>query len=369
LLSDLRIDGVGVVIDQAFSPSAQAPIEEPVRVRASNSYDGIYFTDTMDLNSRLAWTLSLRFNEAHIQLNDLIGTSLDGDHSYGHLNPGTGMTFKLSPLVTTYAGYSQSNRAPTAGELSCANPQQPCLLDAFLVSDPALRQVVANTYEGGFRGRGPIGAGKLRWTFGVFRADTRDDIQLLSTAINGFGYYANSGRTMRQGIEAALDYQLASWSFKLNYSLTDARFRDALTVSSNSPSANADGDIAVQPGDHLPMIPLHRATIDLGYSPSQKLALGANLQFVDSQYLVGDESNQQPRLPPYFVTGLNGRYELAQGCHLSAQIDNLFDRRYYSYGSFTQLDGLPPRYANLSDPRTFTPAQGRSFSVGLIVSF
>jgi iron complex outermembrane receptor protein len=140
-------------------------------------------------------------------------------------------------------------------------------------------------------------------------------------------------------------------------------------VSSNSPSANAGGDIMVQPGDHLPMLPLHRATMDLDYSPTRRIMVGANLLFVDSQYLVGDESNQQPRLPPYFVAGLNGRYELAHGYHLSAQVDNLFDRRYYSYGSFTQLDGLPPQYASLSDPRTFTPAQGRSFSVGLTVTF
>jgi iron complex outermembrane recepter protein len=49
--------------------------------------------------------------------------------------------------LTTYAGHSEADRAPTASELSCADPTSACLLDAFLVSDPNPKQVVSRTVE------------------------------------------------------------------------------------------------------------------------------------------------------------------------------------------------------------------------------
>ena len=56
------------------------------------------------------------------------------------------------PGITAYGGYSESNRAPTPLELGCSNPNQPCLIESFLVSDPPLQQVVSHTYEAGLRG-------------------------------------------------------------------------------------------------------------------------------------------------------------------------------------------------------------------------
>jgi iron complex outermembrane receptor protein len=67
------------------------------------------------------------------------------------LNPPAGLTYKLTPDVSIYGGYSEANRAPTPLELGCANPVKPCLLEGFLVSDPTLKQVVSRTYETGLR--------------------------------------------------------------------------------------------------------------------------------------------------------------------------------------------------------------------------
>src|SRR5581483_5130629 len=113
----------------------------------------LYLTDTLSLSERLAWTISGRWNRAQIQLRDLLGEGLDASHGFARFNPGTGLTYKLADDLTAYVGYSEASRAPTAGELSCADPSSPCLLGAFLVSDPALRQVVSRTYEAGLRGR------------------------------------------------------------------------------------------------------------------------------------------------------------------------------------------------------------------------
>ena len=136
-----------------------------------------------------------------------IAPGLNGNDLYTHFNPGVGLTYKITDNVTAYAGWSEGNRAPTPGELSCSNPSTPCLLDAFLVSDPALKQVVSRTFEAGLRGHfapAPI-PGTFLWNLGVYRTDSLDDILLLATQVNGFGYFSNVGTTRRQGIEAGLD--------------------------------------------------------------------------------------------------------------------------------------------------------------------
>jgi hypothetical protein len=71
--------------------------------------------------------------------------------------------------MTFYAGYSEANRIPTPLELGCSNPQKPCLLEGFLVSDPPLQQVVARTKEAGLRGNFNIAGGRACGTERVVR--------------------------------------------------------------------------------------------------------------------------------------------------------------------------------------------------------
>ena len=58
-----------------------------------------------------------------------------------------GATYKFTPGLTAYAGYSEANRAPTPLELGCSSPTHPCMIDNFLIADPPLKQVVSHTYE------------------------------------------------------------------------------------------------------------------------------------------------------------------------------------------------------------------------------
>ena len=66
------------------------------------------------------------------QLEDQIGTALNGDHTFSRFNPIIGGTYKITPALTAYAGYSEANRAPTPLELACADPARPCIIAAFL---------------------------------------------------------------------------------------------------------------------------------------------------------------------------------------------------------------------------------------------
>jgi iron complex outermembrane receptor protein len=242
-------------------------------------------------------------------------------------------------------------------------------LDAFLVADPPLHQVVSHTWETGARGRFSAGAlpGHIIWILGVFRTTNSNDIMLLGTQVNGFGYFNNAGTTRRQGVESGLSWHSQRWDLSASCSLIDATFRDSETLSSSSPAVDANGYIYVQPGDQIPLTPRQRVTLNAEYSVTQRWKVGSDLRYVSGQYLIGDESNQEPKLPAYTVVGLNSSYQARKWMWLFAQVDNLFDRTYYTYGTFTQLDGLPPKF-NLTDPRTFSPAPGRVFYAGVHLS-
>jgi len=362
LLPTLEVVGSGVIIDQATSPTASPPLEQPVDIRATNAYAGLYLIDAFDLTARWTVTLSGRYNAAHVALADRIGSGLNGHHDYSRFDPGAGATYRL-PGATFYLGYSQTNRAPTPGELSCADPTSPCILDTFLVDDPPLKQVVARTWETGLRGAFDP---RVDWNVSVYRAEVSDDILLLATAVNGFGYFTNAGETRHQGFDASLGWHEGPWRADLAYSFLDATFRDALALSSNSPAADANGLIHVVKGDRIPLMPRNRISASLDYAAA-RWALGAQLRWQSAQYLAGDESNREPQIPGYATVGLHGAYEIASGASLFAEVENLFDRKYFTYGAFADLDGLPPNFS-LSDPRTFSPAPGRLIYGGLRLS-
>lgn len=366
LSSTLQVLGAGLFIDQALSSSAAPPIEAPVDVDAHNLYGGVYAIDTLDLTRALSLTASARLNLAQISLDDLIGGSTT-THGFASLNPGTGLTYDFGGGLSTYAGYSQSNRAPTAGELSCASPVAPCLLDAFLVADPDLKQVVSHTFEFGVRGHTELSQGALRWNLSAYRTNVDDDILLIATNVNGFGYFQNAGETRRQGVDASLDFQTTDgWNFRAAYNWLVATFQTPLTIASNSPAANAQGNIEVVPGDQLPLNPTHRITLGAEYAQSQDWRVGADLREESGQYLAGDQSNQEPKLPAYATLDLHGSYALCAWMELFGEIDNLLDANYDSYGAFTELAHLPPNIA-LSNPRSVVPAPGREFFLGLRV--
>ncbi|MBV9590588.1 MAG: TonB-dependent receptor, partial [Hyphomicrobiales bacterium] len=259
---DLTVAGFGTIIDEPAGDDA------PASLRATNTYYGLYALDAFDMTDRLTVTAGARYNVANISLVDRLGTALNGNNDYSHLNPLIGATYKLTPDITLYGGYSEANRAPTPLELGCADPNHPCIIDNFLVSDPHLRQVVSQTFEGGLRGKFamPQLPGRFDWSAGFFRATNNHDILSVPSEITGFGFFQNVGRTRRQGVELALKYTDDKWSAYARYSFLDATFRSHITLASpNNPFADANGDIFVRPGDRIPTLPRNKLNIGVDY--------------------------------------------------------------------------------------------------------
>jgi iron complex outermembrane recepter protein len=358
--NDFFVTGTGVIIrpeDQSVAP---------VDLKTRNTYYGFYVTDTIDITSALSVTAGGRFNLAQITLEDQLGTDLNGSHRFARFNPVVGATYKLTPNLTLYGGYSEANRAPTPAELACSNPERPCLLDISLVEDPPLKQVVAQTFEAGIRGSVPLGArnGRIDWSFGAFTTDSKDDIINVASEIIGRSFFQNAGTTRRRGIEASATYRSERWNVFATYSFVDATFRDTLTlVSENNPFANDDGEITVMPGDRLPLVPRHRFKVGAEYAVFDNWKIGGDVIVASGQFFLGDEANLNPQLPGYWVANLHTTYQVSKHVELFGKIRNLFDRRYYTAGTFFDPDEVP--FVSLTDPRTVSPAAPRAFYAGV----
>jgi iron complex outermembrane receptor protein len=203
-------------------------------------------------------------------------------------------------------------------------------MDSALVGDPNLKQVVSHTFEAGLRGTFNPGKGILSWSVDAYHALNSDDIVNVASPIIGHQFFQNGGNTLRQGIEAAASYKWDRWTAYANFTSVDATFRNSLTLSSPfNPFANANGQIFVLPGDRLPAIPDFRFKAGAEYQITTPWKLGADLNVIGSQYLVGDASNQNPKIPAYWVVNLHSSYKVTEHIELFGLVQNLFDRHYY----------------------------------------
>src|SRR5262249_50669053 len=148
--------------------------------------------ETFDLTNRLLLTGAGRYNLAAIDMAVLFGTTpgLGAGYTYARFNPVRGLTYKILPeRIRFMAGLWEANRIPPPLELGCSNPQKPCLLEGFLVSDPPLQQVVAKTVEAGFRGNFNTGSGRGDWKLGLFHTNSENDIIQVASVIQGRGVF------------------------------------------------------------------------------------------------------------------------------------------------------------------------------------
>jgi len=363
------VSGSGIFLGQSGNPVSIGP----VALRTINQYSGLYALDTFDVTNAFSITGGGRFNAARITLEDQIGSALNGNEAFNRFNPIIGGTYKINPGLTAYAGYSEANRAPTPLELGCADPAHPCIVAAFLVSDPPLKQVVSHTVEAGLRGTQDLNIGTFGWKLGAFRTDNADDILAIpSPVLQGFGYFQNVSSTRRQGVEAEATLKSSTVSLYANYALIDARFLDTLQLASNSPFADANGNVQVMPGNRIPRVPRNLFKAGIDYSVTDAFKIGGDMLLVGSQYFVGDESNQAPRLPSYAVFNLHASYQINKTFQVYARADNILDNRYATYGTFFNTAAVPNSAnggAPFTDPRSVSPARPRAIYAGLKATF
>ena len=269
--------------------------------------------------------------------------SLDGSHNYQRFNPRIGFNYSLDNGAGVFGGYSESMRAPTSIELSCANPNNPCSLPTGFNGDPDLKAVTARTIELGVRG---MLFEKVAWSAAVYDSRLRNDIQFIATSTT-FGYFFNVGDTERRGIELGAQTQIDKLSLSADYGYVEAAYR--------SPFTTAGGEDVVS-GDRIPGIPASTFKLRAGYALTDNLRIGGAVIADSARYAHGNESNSDPKgnLPGYTVVDLDAQYRIGKTLTVTLSVDNLFDRKYATYG----VSGMTSLYS-LANEQFRTPAPPR----------
>lgn len=334
------------------------------RMDADTSNTGLYFSNSLAVTDALTLELSGRYNRAKVTLRDQLGTALDGDHTFRRFNPAVGTTLRLSDRTTFYASLSEANRAPSPVELTCADEDDPCRLPNAFLADPPLEQVVSRTFEAGFRGR----HGGVTWRAGAFRTRNEDDILFISAgALTNEGFFENVGATRRDGVELALNGGAARFAWFANYTYLDATFRESLALPSpNNPSA-VDGEVRVEPGDGLPLIPggLFKAGFDIELLDG--LTVGGELLATSAMHFRGDEGNDAERVDGYRLLNLRAQYRLGERARVFVNVNNVLDTDYETFGLFGEGDEVLGE--DFEDSRFLSPGAPRAAWIGIGVEF
>lgn len=349
--------------------------ESRVRLHSNTSTVGVFLTDSFSITDDLTATVAGRYNYSHINMEDKYikdpAKTLDGSHTFERLNPSAGLTYQIRDNLNVYGSYSESARAPTPMELSCADPSAPCKLPNSFVADPPLEQVVANTWEGGFRGDLDklLGEGNLKWNLGYFNTINYNDIIFRRDASSGLisqGYFSNVGKTRRYGIEAGttVNYpQLFSgiddWHFSTNYTYLNARFLDSFDIQNPMDTSQA---MAVTKGNRIPGIPEHIYKAALSVDLWQRVSLGIDGIYSGDKYFRGDEANVTPQLTGYWLFNAKAEYKVTKNFAVFGKVDNIFDKDYNSFGVYGQVNEVFPQFDN---NRFVSPGAPRAGWIGV----
>jgi len=353
----LNTDGRSVTVIPSYLDGSTSvdgvPQDNRVNLHGTTNTPSVFAIDTFTFD-KWVFTASGRYNHTDIDNTDRLAPvpyrgSLTSNNVFQRFNPAVGLVYKASNPINLYFDYGESSRAPTSTELGCADPNFPCSLPNALVSDPPLKQVVSRTIDVGVRGE----ANKWQWNADYFYGNNDNDLLFVASQQTGYGYFRNFGQTRRLGVEASLAYSQSNLNAGIQYTYLSATYQSPEIIGSGSNSTNSNaldgglgipdgGNIAIEPGDQIPEVPSNMLKLFADYQPARKLSIDADVQFIGSSYVRGNENNQhQPdgvyylgpgKIPGYGVVNLGARYSLNGHFQLFVQFDNLLNKHYYTGG-------------------------------------
>ena len=218
----------------------------------------------------------------------------------------------------------------------------------------------------------------------VYRSQNNDDILFRAIGATGQGYFSNFSKTIRHGIDLSAYASVGQVAMRASYSYLHATYQD------NGLLFGGERDISVKPGDRIAGLPAHTLKLNADWRAAPKLVIGGTVMATSSLVTQGNEDGQvgpendeaiqaKAIVKGYTLVNLHANYEAQKGLDYFFRINNLFDRRFETYGMMamnmfnTSGSQLDPGNADPSVMPTVNrfvaPGAPRSFMVGLRYRF
>lgn len=315
---------------------------------------------------RVTLSAGARFDYIRVPFQNQLDASDNTTNSFRHFSPRGGISVDVGGGASLYGSVGGSFRAPAIVELACADPTASCPLPFALGDDPPLEPVRATTYEVG----GKILRGNVLIDGSVYRSDVRDEIFFIqSPGSLVSGYFTNLDKTRRQGVELSVTSSM--WenrvSWYANYALTKATFESPAEIFSTRSNEEFEdsplfGPNTVIPGDRMPLVPENQVKGGFAARLPKGFRVGVDSRWVGSQFLRGDEGNEEKQLDPYFVLGARAGYSY-RNWDFSTVVTNVLNNHDPVFGTFNanESTGQLERFLTPLTARTFTFIVRRSF--------
>jgi outer membrane receptor protein involved in Fe transport len=287
---------------------------------------------------RVTVSAGARYDYVRIPFHNLLDPGQDTSSSYSRVSPKAGVSIEAGAGFTIYGSVGAAYRAPAVIELACADETEPCPLPFALGDDPPIKPVRATTYEIG--GRLTIGSTLLSGS--AYRTEVRDDIMLFASEAtpNGStidGFFGNLDKTRREGVELSAQVFLnGGHTLYANYAYTRATFQSTAEIF--SVREDFGGDNQVEPGEEMPLVPRHQVKFGGSFLLPSGFFTGADARYIGSQWLRGDEANEEPKLDGYFVADARLGWR-GHGWEVTAVANNVFQNKYATFGGFNVNQG------------------------------
>lgn len=263
------------------------------------------------------------------RLNPANNSDLDDDW----FAPRVGLIWENKNGVQIYANITNSVEPPHYGALV----QAP--VPGFVPIEPQ----EAWTGEVGARGR----LGALAWDITLYRAELENELLSFNPGAGIPAAFFNADETVHQGIEAALDWEIADgWRLRQSYTYSDFFF---------------DGD-AVYSDNQIPVAPEHHYRATLRYSHPAGWFLAPSVEWRPGDTWV-DYANTL-EAPGYTIWSLNAGWDFSNGVPVFVDARNLTDEAYVpEFGAIVDASAVGANTA------VFYPGEGRAVYGGVSYRF
>ena len=301
------------------APIPTTPIQNATEIQKAW---GIYAQNQIEITEQF----KVRFGGRYDDFSQNIDLRLNGTNprkSYTKFSPMAGLVFEPTRSVSLYASYGKGFR-PNSGVGADSQPFAPEL---------------SRSYEIG--GKFVTPDGRITSTLSLYKMKKSN---VLSTDPGNANFSKPVGSAKSKGVEFDLNAKLpAGFEMFLTYAYTDAGWASAV----GDPNFNQP----ILPGDPLINIPKHQGNALLFNNFSiggHDAMLGAGVSYVGRRL---GETATTFFLPSYTVVKVMGSFNITEQFKLSANINNLFDEKYYasSYAALWVQPGTPRSFAVRAD--------------------
>ncbi|WP_288129316.1 TonB-dependent siderophore receptor [Microbulbifer sp.] len=279
---------------------------------------GVYLQDQIDFSEQWKILLGMRLDDFDQSIDDRVNR-LRSSMSQTANSPRAGLVYEATAEWSLYASYAEGFR-PNTGS------------DFYGV---AFEPEESKSYETGVKL--VTDDGRTTGTLALFRAEKSN---VLTVDPTNPGFSTALGQAESAGVELDLATKITDdINAVFSYAFVDAK--------TSNDTVNIDWGVEIPAGSRLLNIPEHTASLSISRDlelQGAPASAAMGVRYVDER--VGETVDPDYALPAYTLINLSATYSPTGGITLMADIDNLFDERYYanSYHKLWTMPGAPRTY-------------------------